>query len=161
MKKLIILVAIIFSSVAANAQTKSINLELLGSSGMAGVNYDARFKGNHGFGYSVGIGYGFSSSSIDFIETEGRDGVNHQFGIPVEINYLFGQGNSHFVLGLGGYAGLVKNEAVKKPRFGYAFFGDIAYRYQKPKGFSFAVGLKPNFAGGQTIWPYLTFGYSF
>lgn len=160
MKKVFLLIAIIASAISMNAQTKSINLELLGSSGMAGINYDARLKGNHGFGYSVGLGYGFSSSSFDFPMTEGKDGNNHQIGIPVEINYLFGQRNGHFVLGIGGYAGAIINEAAKKPQIGYTAFADIAYRYQKPKGFSFAIGFKPNLSG-QVFWPYITIGKSF
>lgn len=69
MKKTFLFLAMVLASVAMSAQTKSINLELLGSSGMAGVNYDARFKGNSGFGFSVGIGYGYANSGIDFLNT--------------------------------------------------------------------------------------------
>ena len=71
------------STHGAKAQTRSVNLELLGSSGMAGVNYDARFKGSYGFGYSAGLGYGYSNSNFDFVETPGRDGVSHQVVVPV------------------------------------------------------------------------------
>lgn len=159
MKKFLILIAFLASAVTMNAQTRSLNLELLGSFGMAGINYDARFKGNNGFGYSVGMGYGYSNSGIDFPNTAGNDGVTHELSVPVELNYLFGQNNSHFVLGAGAMAGLSVNEAAKKPVFAYNLFADVAYRYQKPKGFAFAVGFKPNLL--TAFWPYISIGYSF
>ena len=156
---LVSLALIIGASVSGLSQTKSVNLELLGSSGMAGVNFDSRFCGNSGFGYSVGLGYGYSNGGFDIPSTKGNDGVLHEVGIPVEVNYLFGQKNSHFVLGAGAYAGAHINEAQSKPQFVYSFFGDVAYRYQKPTGFTFAVGLKPNLS--RVFWPYITLGYSF
>lgn len=159
MKRIIVLIAIIASSISMSAQTKSVNLELLGANGLAGISFDARFKGNYGFGYSVGLGYGFSSTNIDFAETAGRDGVNHQAVVPVELNYLFGKHNSHFVLGAGLVGGVVINEAVKKPSFGGTAFADIAYRYQKPKGFNFSIGMKPNLQNA--LYPYLSVGFSF
>ena len=53
MKKIVLTITLCVLALNAFAQnngtyTKSINMELLGSSGMVGVNYDARFKGNHG-----------------------------------------------------------------------------------------------------------------
>ena len=42
---LVSLAFIICASVSGLSQTKSVNLELLGSSGMAGVNFDSRFCG--------------------------------------------------------------------------------------------------------------------
>ena len=162
MKRILLLFSIAVSLVSthsAKAQTRSVNLELLGSSGMAGVNYDARFKGNYGFGYSAGLGYGYSNSNFDFVETPGRDGVSHQVVVPVELNYLFGKNNNHLVLGAGAMLGVLVNEGVMKPRLGYNVFADIAYRYQKPSGFAFSIGFKPNLR--EAFWPYITFGYSF
>ena len=164
MKKIVLTITLCVLALNAFAQkngtyTKSINMELLGSSGMVGVNYDARFKGNHGWGYSAGIGYGYANSNYDFVETPGRDGVSHEIGIPVEVNYLFGKRNSHFVLGAGGFVGAWINEGSRKAQFGYTLFADVAYRYQKPTGFSFSVGLKPNLSN--VFWPYITLGYSF
>lgn len=159
MKKTFLFLAMALASVTMSAQTKSINLELLGSSGMAGVNYDSRFKGNSGFGFSVGIGYGYANSGIDFLDTEGNDRITHQVGIPVEINYLFGKNNSHFVLGVGA-SGLVNiKETSSKPQFGIGVFADIGYRYLKPNGFSFGVGLKPQL--GRVLYPYVGIGFSF
>ena len=148
MKKIVLIITLCILALNAFAQkngtyTKSINIELLGSSGMVGVNYDARFKGNHGWGYSAGIGYGYANSNYDFVETPGRDGVSHEIGIPVEVNYLFGK----------------INEGSRKAQFGYTLFADIAYRYQKPTGFTFSVGLKPQLFN--VLWPYITLGYSF
>ena len=158
-KALVSLAFILCAAFSGLSQTKSINLELLGSSGLAGVNFDSRFAGNSGFGYSVGLGYGYSQGGVDLPETKGNDSVSHEAGIPIEVNYLFGDGNSHFVLGAGAYAGIHINEAQSKPQFAYTVFGDIAYRYQKPTGFSFAAGLKPNLR--QVLWPYIAIGYSF
>ena len=56
--------------------------------------------------------------------------------------------------------------------FGYFAFGNIGYRYQKPKGFLFRVGISPKFDFGDkngidsyvgilSLIPYLSFGYSF
>ena len=42
MRILVSLALIIGASVSGLSQTKSVNLELLGSSGMAGVNFDSR-----------------------------------------------------------------------------------------------------------------------
>ena len=162
MKRILLLLAIAASMLSiydAKAQTRSVNLELLGSSGAVGANYDARFKGNYGFGYSAGLGYGYLNSNYDFVETPGRDGVSHQVVVPVEVNYLFGKNNNHLVLGAGALLGVLVNEGVKKPHLGYNVFADIAYRYQKPSGFTFAVGFKPNLR--EVFWPYITFGYSF
>lgn len=46
---LVSLALIICAAVSGLSQIKSVNLELLGSSGMAGVNFDSRFCGNSGF----------------------------------------------------------------------------------------------------------------
>ena len=160
MKRLILSLAIIVSAISMNAQTRTLNLELLGTAGMAGINYDARFAGNHGFGYSVCLGYGISFSDWKCLLDPSNYGINHQIGIPVEINYLFGKGNSHLVLGAGVYTAAVINDAAGSLQFGYMTFADFAYRYQKPEGFSFAVGVKPNIIF-EEYYPYITIGKSF
>ena len=50
--------------------------------------------------------------------------------------------------------------------WGYNFFGDIGYRFQKEKGFTFGAGNKPAFIFSDGIpkgrlMPYLSFGISF
>lgn len=44
-------------------KTRSLSVELLGAQNVAGINYDSRFKGNSGWGYRVGIGYGYGDNS--------------------------------------------------------------------------------------------------
>ena len=48
------------------------------------------------------------------------------------------------------------------------FFGDIGYRYQRPNGFMFRVGVSPSFNFGDkyglnkaAFFPYIGFGWSF
>ena len=177
MKRIIVCLAMLASAFFAQAQTKSVNLDLLGSSGLAGVSFDARFKGNHGFGYNVGLSYAYGTGTLNSYTMNG-------IGIPVEINYLLGQRNSHLVLGLGMTNGIYKysvqsifigygDEATEiKPEmtggtaWGYNFFGDIGYRYQREKGFTFGVGVKPTFIISDrklngSLMPYLSLGISF
>ena len=175
MKKIILSILILTSAVFAQAQTKSVTLDLLGSSGIAGVSFDSRFKGNHGFGYNVGLSYAYGTGTFSY-------SVNG-IGIPLEINYLFGQKNSHLVLGLGMTNGIykysansfligddaveVKPEDISGTAWGYNFFGDIGYRFQKEKGFTFGAGIKPTFTfdngkiNERWFMPYLSFGISF
>ena len=175
-RRFIVSALLAVSALAASAQTRSVNLELLGASGMAGVNYDSRFKGNHGWGYSVGLGYGFVYSENMF----GSVSRSHVVDIPFELNYLFGKKNSHLVLGAGIAPGasfdyvhdpatvFISEDGLETIReeindhdvsWGFSPFLDIAYRLQKPSGFSFSAGFKPNLSS--LFWPYLSFGYSF
>ena len=61
MKKTIFLsILCLLGCIAAMAQERterSISIEALGVHNIVGVNFDSRFKGNHGFGYRVGVGY--------------------------------------------------------------------------------------------------------
>ena len=177
MKKVILSILILTSAVLAQAQTKSVTLDLLGSSGLAGVSFDSRFKGNNGFGYNVGLAYAYGTGTLNNYSVNG-------IGIPLEINYLFGQRSSHLVLGLGMTNGIYKysghsvfigygDDAVEiKPTeedgryWGYNFFGDIGYRFQRENGFAFGVGVKPTFifTDGKLngkLMPYLSLGISF
>ena len=176
MKKNVLRMTLLVSALAANAQTRSLNLELLGSSGMVGVNYDARFKNNWGWGYSIGLGYGLSGHS----DLSGYKSFSHIMGVPVEMNYLFGKKNSHLVLGAGVMSGVDLNHThlpastifyedgtcdimeesdSHTTKWGFAPFADIAFRIQKPNGFAFSIGVKPNLDAA--FWPYITFGKSF
>ena len=177
MKKFFLCLLVLTSTFLAQAQTKSITLDLLGSSGLAGVSFDSRFKGNQGFGYSVGLSYAYGTSSLGLYTLNG-------IGIPLEFNYLLGQRNSHLVLGLGMTNGIYKYSTHKiwigygetaseiKPEidngtyWGYNFFGDVGYRFQRQKGFTFGAGIKPTFAMGNErlrgrLIPYLSLGFSF
>ena len=178
MKKFFLCLMVLTSAFYAQAQTKSITLDLLGSSGLAGVSFDSRFHGNQGFGYSVGLAYAYGSSSLGLYTLNG-------IGIPLEFNYLLGQRNSHLVLGLGMTNGIykysaksiiigydddateIKPEQTSGTAWGYNFFGDIGYRFQKEKGFTFGAGIKPTFTfdngkiNERWFIPYLSFGISF
>ena len=177
MRKVLLSVLVLTLALFSQAQTKSVSLDLLGSSGVAGVSFDSRFNGNHGLGYNVGLFYAYGSALLGNYTLSG-------IGIPVEINYLTGQRNSHLVLGLGMTNGIYKysshafflgygdetsevNSAKSDGTlWGYNLFGDVGYRFQKEKGFAFGVGIKPTFVfsdgkldGG--LLPYLSFGISF
>ena len=169
---------ILTSAVFAQAQTKSVTLDLLGPSGLAGVSFDSRFKGNHGFGVNVGLAYAYGMGTLNNYTVNG-------ISIPLEINYLLGRKSSHLVLGLGMTNGVYKYSGdsiiigvsdesadIKPTRenvtaWGYNFFGDIGYRFQREKGFTFGAGLKPSctFDNGKVnarwLLPYLSLGISF
>lgn len=165
MKKLL-LAFVLLLSVGAYAQdkTRNISLELFGAQNTIGVNYDSRFKGNDGWGYRVGIGYGYGKT--DFEETKG-------VGCPLEINYLLGKKKSKLELGFGASIGIynVTDLIFNSPddsMFGYLLFGDIGYRYQPTSGFVFRIGVSPSFNFGDeygleksTFYPYIGFGWAF
>ena len=173
MKKGITAFALMISlSASAQDAVKSISIEALGAQNIVGVNYDARLKGNDGFGYRIGIGYGYGK----------RNGQTTKgFGIPMEVNYLLGKKKSKLELGFGASAGyyhveeygtiwdLSTNEIYdyesKENKFGYFFFGDIGYRYQPTSGMVFRIGVSPsfNFDDSHSIhkaffYPYISFG---
>ena len=140
--------------------TQNIGLELCGASTGLGLRYDMRLKGNHGLGFSAAVAY---SHGIDAAYEKGSDLDN--ILIPVEVNYLTGKNNSHFEVGLG-----MMNGRYSMPHwsfYGYYFYFNIGWRYQKPKGFMFRTGLSPSFGWGthymEKSWffPYIGVGWSF
>ena len=178
-----------FSAVMAQQKTRSLSVELLGAQNIVGINYDSRFNGNSGLGYRVGIGYGYGDNSGLF------DQKINGVGVPLELNYLLGKKNSKLELGFGLSLGVyhiketvayvdtgwypgtedtdqkygeIKYYTNEENRFGYFFFGDIGYRYQRPNGFMFRVGVSPSFNFGDkyglnkaAFFPYIGFGWSF
>lgn len=179
-----------FSAVMAQQKTRSLSVELLGAQTIAGINYDSRFKGNSGLGYRVGIGYGYGNTSGLF------DQKINGVGVPLELNYLLGKKNSKLELGFGASLGVYQvKETIgyvedtwwypggentdetspktyfytsSRTQFGYFFFGDIGYRYQRPHGFMFRVGVSPSFNFGDkyglsktAFFPYIGLGWSF
>ena len=156
MKKILFCLLLFASTFITQAQTKSVTLDLLGPSGLVGVSFDSRFKGNDGFGVSVGLAFPYGT-------WYGPDPLG--FSIPLELNYLLGQRNNHLVLGVGMTNGIYKS-SVDGKGWGYNFYCDAGYRFQKQKGFTFGAGIKPNFVmndwksdGG--LMPYLGLGFSF
>ena len=133
------------SAVMAQQKTRNLSVELLGAQTIAGINYDSRFNGNSGLGYRVGIGYGYGDNS------GWPDQKINGVGVPLELNYLLGKKNSKLELGFGACLGVYQvKETIgyvkdtgwypseidfytsSKTQFGYFFFGDIGYRYQRP-----------------------------
>ena len=50
-----------FSAVMAQQKLRSFSVEFFGAQNLVGLNYDSRFNGNSGFGYRVGLGYGYGN----------------------------------------------------------------------------------------------------
>ncbi len=161
-----------FVAQAQDAPERSLSLELFGAQNTVGINYDSRFKGNHGLGYRVGVGYGYSETSTIASSSYALQGI----AVPIEINYLFGKDRHKLELGLGtslgyyyekchvlttvgpapgdvsggppyfGYADYYKK--VTHNTFGYFVFGNIGYRLQTNRGFLFRAGFTPSFNFG-------------
>lgn len=182
MKKSILFLSLIIVHFALSAQdaTKSLSVEAFGAHNVLGGNYDARLKDNFGWGYRVGIGWSYGSSEIFGINVEKNTGVT----VPLEVNYLTGRKNHHLELGAGaslGYYHQDLNSLVfdlntgdvyeyrhKENKFGYFFFGDIGYRYQRPSGIMFRAGVSPSFNFGDRhgvskdwCYPYIGLGWTF
>ena len=161
-----------FVAQAQEVPERSLSLELFGAQNTVGINYDSRFKGNHGLGYRVGVGYGYSETSTIASSSYALQGI----AVPIEINYLFGQGRHKLELGFGtslgyyyekchvwtsvgpapgdvsggppyfGYADYYKK--VTHNSFGYFVLGNIGYRLQTNRGFLFRAGFTPSFNFG-------------
>ena len=176
-----------FSAVVAQQKTRNLSVELLGAQNIVGINYDSRFNGNSGLGYRVGVGYVYGDTSgwVD----QRINGV----GVPLELNYLLGKKNSKLELGFGASLGVYQvKETIghvkwypggentdetspkidfytsSRTQFGYFLFGNIGYRYQRPNGFMFRIGVSPSFNFGDkyglckaAFFPYIGFGWSF
>lgn len=184
-KRIKILLALLCITLGAIAQdrVRNFSVEALGAQNTIGINYDTRLHGNSGWGYRIGIGFGYGHSNSVFEETTTK-GV----GIPLEMNYLFGKGNGKLELGVGTSIGVyrIKEELAyyyepspehpegnfgknvdNDTSFGYFIFGNIGYRYQRPKGFVFRTGFTPSFSMGKCglarsfLYPYISFGCSF
>lgn len=183
--------------------TQAVGLEVMGSTGLVGASYDARFRpgANNGWGFRTGVNYslsafGRSKSEPDTWQLTFTGGC----GVPVEINYLTGQHNNHFEVGLGCTMGVYADEweevscanpeqhdnwtpetlnawygthclangsgpaypcdrieRSSRTAFGYYAYASFGYRYQRPSGFMFRVGIAPQFGftkGAELPWPF-------
>ena len=77
MKKVVALLLAIALSPVVMAQDRNVRLDLFGAANVVGASYDARFKGDSGLGFAVGVGYGFGIGNWYEI---------HGVGVPVEIS---------------------------------------------------------------------------
>ncbi|MGP1476456.1 MAG: hypothetical protein ACTTJK_03175 [Phocaeicola sp.] len=168
--------------------TKNISVEILGPSNLIGVHYDARFKGNKGWGYSIGAGWGFSQSSDIFNNLDrfnsisliprinyliGRKNHKLELGFGTNIGYVFGKEEYNTYKKVGAKDGVTQWEVDKHVKehhqfLGYYFFCNIGYRRQALHGFVFRAGVSPAFGFGGShsidklyILPYISFGKSF
>lgn len=173
MRKYVMILGFVLFAMSLSAQTrKAIYGELLGGSNGIGISFDSRFKPAGKWGYRVGVGYAFGRSRNSFFDiSTSFDGIC----IPLELNYLTGTRNHHFEVGGGVNVGeywskyRMGNESVSSSTWGYYYYGNIGYRYQRPKGFFFRGGIslgadfgdKHGLIGGVTLTPYLGFGLSF
>lgn len=188
----LLLAMCLMGAIVAQAQEgaeRSLSLELFGAQNTVGINYDSRFKGNHGLGYRVGVGYGYSETSTIANSSYALQGV----AAPIEINYLFGKGRHKLELGFGtslGYyyekchvwtsVGPAPNMGDGVPDYGYSYyykkmthntfgyfmFGNIGYRLQTNRGFLLRAGMTPSFNFGdrygiyrKLYYPYVSFGW--
>ena len=159
------------------AQDRNARLDLLGAANGVGVSYDARFKGDSGLGFAVGVGYGFGIGNWYEI---------HGVGVPMEINWLAGRGKHHFEIGAGMSNGvyfdkITENktvtlpddstgqipEEVRKTQWGHSLYANVGYRLRAENGLVLRCGLNPSYGIGKyglsksVFYPYLSLGYSF
>lgn len=163
MKKIVISgILLLLCTVGFSQNAKYIGVELCGASTGIGLRYDARIKGNNGIGYSAAVAY---AHGIEAAYSKGSDLDN--ILIPAEINYLTGEHNSHFECAIGMMNGWYRDPSYKE--YMYYFYINLGWRYQKPRGFMFRVGLSPSFGSGyhyylaekSWFYPYFGFGWSF
>lgn len=192
-RKTIAITLLLLSVLTVSAQEeivrgKSVYLEVFGPSNYIGVNYDARFSKNSKWGYRVGFGFGYSSSSDPL-----GDASTRAYSVPLGVNYFVGNNKHNLELGLGVNVGLynnhdyimegiygndaagkpqllgVKSVPTKETKFGMFGFGTVGYRYTAKKGFQFRIGVTPariiaadNIYDRKTVlMPYISFGKAF
>jgi hypothetical protein len=156
MRKLVAIIAILFSTtLIAQSPAKVIHVEL-GGPGLASLNYDMRFKGETGLGFRAGLGgfsLGTSSDKASVVL------------IPLGLNYVLGKGEkNYFELGAGVTPVISKstvNSSSKTFRSTFSHL-NIGYRVQPADGgFFFRVAVNPIFGKG-FFWPIyggVSFGY--
>ena len=173
------------TEVAQGSPDQSLSLELFGAHNTVGVNYDRRLNGDHGWGFRVGVGYGYSERS-SFLVGSYTYRI-HGVAAPLEINYLLGKGRHKLELGFGASLGFYWEKLYAKDvyipygysndygtydiryksrTFGYFMFGNVGYRLQTKRGFQLRVGVTPSINFGdrycvqrEWFYPYVSFGW--
>lgn len=153
---------------------KNIYMEFLGSSVLAGVNFDMRLKKGRmdGIGFRAGIG-GFSASGTDQeTNTQISGGI---VTFPIELNHLIGKRRSSFETGIGilpmyatvsGVGELTDYQYIRGEGFGIAGgYLTLGYRLQPLKtGFMLQFNWNPMIlrgSGFNTGWFGLGLGVGF
>jgi hypothetical protein len=143
--------------ITKNPTIRNLSFDLGGSSLLASISYDQRFRGNRGLGFRAGMG-------MLPISVNAKGSL--QFTFPIQMNFLlmgnttnfyeFGAGVTLFSSPYsGGFISFDKGDL--KLLTGYA-----GYRYQSPRrhGFMFRAGL--SILKSETLilpWPGLSFGW--
>ncbi|MDO5664089.1 MAG: hypothetical protein Q4G63_02380 [Bacteroidia bacterium] len=147
---------------------KNIYLEGLGSSIIAGINYDMRLQKGHmdGLGFRAGVGLAPLSSGSKIIT------------VPLEVNYLLGKKQSSLVSGIGilPFYGSFRNQKTTDNFGGFQIKGDtggvalagvylvLGYRFQPMNnGLMFQVNWNPMISGSafNAKWFGVSIGYGF
>lgn len=165
---------------------RNIYVELFGASNLIGISYDSRIKPGSPFGFRAGVAYAYGESRGFFDHMSDKASY---FSVPAAFNCILGKRKSKFEVGFGINMGIFSIEdytnldadgyptifnptyVIRETRniFGYYFFSDIGYRYQRENGFMLRVGVSPSFsfAGDHGVsktpflYPYLSLGYTF
>ena len=172
-----------------NVRTKSVYVEAFGPSNTIGITYDARFNENSRWGYRVGFGFGYTSSTSIFYGKTSTRG----YTVPLGLNYLVGGKKHNLELGVGLNAGFYnihdiafepwyiettpgnkkqigwKTKPIKENKFGMFAYTTVGYRYTSKKGFQFRAGVMPAVAFAfkgihdhkVALAPYISFGKAF
>ena len=129
-KTLLISILCLLGAITALSQERterSISIEALGVHNIVGVNFDSRFKGNHGFGYRVGVGY--TQGTHARMSPSATSGCSlGYYGERIEFPES------------GGHAYWPTTDKS----FGYFVFGNIGYRLQTKSGLMIRTGWAPS-----------------
>ena len=152
--------------------------ELCGPGVVMSVNLDGRFKSNErlGFGYRIGVGYGFEGFEDKLVEllfTE-RDIANFHKGVmrtfysvPAGLNYVFGNPKKAFTFEVGtGVTLLTRKTSLynwKVERAGNIIgFFNFMYRIMPVNGgMSFRVGFTPIIGTAGDLFPMGSIGWGY
>ncbi len=139
MKNIYITLCFAFISLISNGQGKKyVFVEAGGSSTIAALNFDMRFKKNtvNGLGFRAGVG-----NSFGLFDSED---IKDVILVPLGFNYVFGEKKSAFVLGVNATVALMGN--FKGDESPLIISPEVGYRFrQKTKGVGFHVSYTPLF----------------
>ena len=168
---------------------RSIYAELFGASNLIGISYDCRIKPGSPFGYRAGISYLHASSDANLNFNGNQLYYSNEelygFAVPLEFNCILGKRKSKFEVAFGLNIGVYNTQkysyydesfiplmdyktSERHTTFGYYFFSNIGYRYQRKNGFMLRIGVSPSFSFGDRhglrkapfLYPYLSLGYT-
>lgn len=157
MRNIYITLCLIFISISSYGQGKKyVFLEAGGSSTIAAVNFDMRFKKEaiNGLGFRVGLGNSFGLF-------ESKD-IKDVLLVPVGLNYVFGEKKNAFVVGINTTVAIMgEKKGYESPLI---ISPEVGYRFRpETKGLGFHVSYAPLFNtvdGTMPLWLGAGIGYS-